>query len=79
MSGKKKKMITATMNGSVTRIQCNVGDEVFKGNVLAVITGEDGTEMKLESSSEGKIIEIRKKVGESIAHGLVISFLLGLR
>jgi len=72
-------MITATLSGTVTRIECKVGDEIFKGNELAVITGDDGTEMKLESSSEGKIVEIRKKVGESIAHRLVLPFLLELR
>jgi len=60
--------IPAHITGTVWKIECQVGDEIAEGDVVAILESMK-MEMPVEAEDAGKVVEIRCEEGQSVSEG----------
>jgi acetyl-CoA carboxylase biotin carboxyl carrier protein len=60
--------IPAHITGTVWKIECEVGDEIAEGDVVAILESMK-MEMPVEAEDAGTVVEIRCAEGQSVSEG----------
>ena len=60
--------IPAHITGTVWKIECEVGDEIAEGDVVAILESMK-MEMPVEAEDSGTVVEIRCAEGQSVSEG----------
>jgi acetyl-CoA carboxylase biotin carboxyl carrier protein len=60
--------IPAHITGTVWKIECEVGDEIAEGDVVAILESMK-MEMPVEAEDSGTVVEIRCEEGQSVSEG----------
>ena len=60
--------IPAHITGTVWKIECEVGDEIAEGDVVAILESMK-MEMPVEAEDSGKVVEIVCQEGQAVNEG----------
>ncbi len=60
--------IPAHITGTVWKIECQVGDEIAEGDVVAILESMK-MEMPVEAEDAGTVVEIRCEEGQAVSEG----------
>lgn len=71
-----QETLTSTYAGEITSVNFTVGDEVAEGDVLAVITSDNGDE-EITAPCDGILIEFPVKSGAKVAAGGSVAMIMG--
>lgn len=65
------KQVKADMSGSIWKITITVGEEVIKGQEIAILESMK-MEIPMESTENGKVHAIHKKEGDFVEEGDIL-------
>lgn len=71
-----QETLTSTYAGEIASVNFTVGDEVAEGDVLAVVTSDNGDE-EITAPCDGILIEFPVKSGTEVAAGGTVAMIMG--